>query len=463
MPDQDLSRTTAANFTEVGISGLERYGADVYEEFLPALRGHRGMKVFKEMSMNDPTIGAILFVAEQLIRRVTWGIEAGGSSRVDKEAKEFLASCMEDMSATWADTIAEILSYFVYGWSWHEIVYKRRLGESRNPTTNSQYNDGRIGWRKLAGRSQMTLYGWKFQKDGGIIAMEQKAPPDFTIRTIPLEKSLLFRSRADKNNPEGRSLLRNAYRPWYFKKHIEEIEGIGIERDLAGLPVLIPPDGLDIWEELNPDMVRMKTKAEKLIRNIRRDQSEGVVLPFGWELKLLSTGSRRQFDTNAILNRYDQRIAITMLADIVLLGADKVGSFALADAKKGLMAAAIDAQLHGIAEVFNRYAIPRLFAVNSFPGLKQLPKLLPDTVVAPDLVQLAAFISDLAGHDVFAGKEADLENHLRRLAGLPKRAEDSKLGVQRKPEPKPPVPSVPPVPGEGKEEVIDDPGQSSKD
>ena len=38
------------------------------------------------------------------------------------------------------------------------------------------------------------------------------------------------------DNPEGRSILRNAYFSWYFEKKIAEIEGIGIARDLAGLP-----------------------------------------------------------------------------------------------------------------------------------------------------------------------------------------------------------------------------------
>jgi hypothetical protein len=54
---------------------------------------------------------------------------------------------------------------------------------------------------------------------------------------IPIEKMLLFRTTVQRNNPEGRSMLRTAYRPWRNKKRIEEIEGVGIERDLAGLPM----------------------------------------------------------------------------------------------------------------------------------------------------------------------------------------------------------------------------------
>jgi hypothetical protein len=35
---------------------------------------------------------------------------------------------MDDMSHTWDDMISEILTMLVYGWSWHEIVYKKRVG-----------------------------------------------------------------------------------------------------------------------------------------------------------------------------------------------------------------------------------------------------------------------------------------------------------------------------------------------
>ena len=48
-----------------------------------------------------------------------------------------------------------------------------------------------------------------------------------------------------------------------------------------------------------------------------------------YDLKLLSTGGRRQFDTNAIIARYDARIAMSCLADFILLGHDKVGTLAL--------------------------------------------------------------------------------------------------------------------------------------
>lgn len=425
----DIAQGKKASFAEFGTTGLSRFGGYVFEEFITNLRYPRAAKIYKEMASNDPTIGAILYMSEQLIRKTSWRVKPASDKLEDQQAAEFVEQCMNDMSSTWNETITEVLSMITYGWSWHEIVYKKRDGDQKDPTRKSKYKDGRIGWRRLPGRSQETLYQWQFDEaDGGILAMEQLAVNDSKLRVVPIEKSLLFRTKTERNNPEGRSLLRNAYRPWYFKKHIEEIEGIGIERDLAGLPVLTTPEGVDLWNTNDTTSKQTKVAAEHLVQNIRRDKNEGIVLPFGWDLKLLSTGSRRQFDTNAILNRYDQRIAITLLADIVMLGADKVGSFALADVKKSLLGAALEAQTQNIASIFNRYAIPRLFSFNTFRGLTDYPQIVPGEIETPDLNELAIYIEKLAGCGALF-PDTNLEGYLRNVAGLPEK-QDEKGGTK---------------------------------
>lgn len=415
---------------ELGTTGLNRWGYDVYEEFLPTLRWPYAAKIYKEMSDNDATLGAVFYMMKQLIRKIEWKVVPGGNSMADMQAAEFVKECMDDMSTSWSDTISEVLSYFIYGWSFHEIVYKIRRGDSTNPSYKSKFNDGRVGWRKIPVRSQHTLYGWEFDPvDGDVVAMKQFAPPNYKLIDIPLTKGLLFRTEITRDNPEGRSLLRNAYRPWYFKKRIEEIEGIGIERDLAGLPTLTPPDGVDIWDTQNPAAVRLRTQAELIVKNVRRDKAEGVVIPFGWEFKLLSTAGTRQFDTNEIINRYDQRLAITMLADIVMLGADKVGSFALADVKKSLLSASLDTQTGNIAQIFNKYALPTLFKYNYFPGITKLPQILPSPVEMPSLKELGDFFR-ATGMKI--DDDLELINFLRKIASIPEISAEKFKEIQAK-------------------------------
>jgi phage gp29-like protein len=411
---------------EIGRVGQRRYGGIFYEEFLSELRGRKGAEVFTEMSNNDETIGAILFAIEMLVRQASWNVEPGGSTAKDREAAEFVKSCMDDMQQTWIDTISEILSFLTYGWSFHEIVYKRRMGRTKDNRTSSKYDDGLIGWMKLPIRSQETLYQWEYDDQDNLIGMTQMPPPDFGLITIPMTKAMLFRTRSRKDNPEGRSILRTAYRSWYFKRRIQEIEGIGIERDLAGLPVITTPEGMDIWDKDDEDMNAIRAGLEAMVKNIRRDSTEGLVLPFGYSFELTSTGGSRQFDTNSIIARYDTKISQTVLADFIQLGHESVGSFALSDDKTNLFSMAICAFLDIICQTFNSQGIPALIDINGdhFAGVTDYPRLTHGDIEDVDLATMATFIKDMTSIGVIIPDES-LEDYVRQLGKLPKRTTDT--------------------------------------
>lgn len=407
-------------FSEYGQTGLFRFNTGwIYEEFLRELQGRRGIEVYKEMAENDDVIGAILFATEMLMRQCKWSIQEAGNAPADLAAAEFVRSCMNDMEETWSDFISEVLSFLTYGWSYHEIVYKRRMGNTQNPETRSKYADGLIGWRKLPIRSQDTLWEWRYDDKDNLLGLVQCAPPRYEQVFIPLEKALHFKTKSRKGNPEGRSILRNSYRNWYFKRRIQEIEGIGIERDLAGLPVLIAPEDVDIWsDEYREELA----KAESIVRSVRRDEREGIVLGSGWQFMLTSTGGRRQFDTNQIIERYDTRMAMTVLADFVLLGHQAVGSFALSSDKTELFSVALGAFLDLICETFNNQAIPRLININGeyFAGITDYPILVHGDIETQDLAQLGEFVAKMVGIGAITPDEK-MEDYLRLAADLPER------------------------------------------
>ena len=416
-----------ARTDEIGRIGQKRYGGTFYEEFLRELRGKKGIETYREMAENDDTIGAILFAVEMLIRQASWNVEPGGDTPKDKEAAEFVEQCMHDMQDTWTDTISEILSFLTYGWSFHEIVYKRRMGKTRDQKTRSKYNDGLIGWRKLPIRAQETLYQWEYDDEDNLIAMTQLPPPNYGLITIPMDKAMLFRTKSRKGNPEGRSILRNAYRSWYFKRRIQEYEGIGIERDLAGLPVFTAPEDIAIWDEDDPDMVKLRTGMEAMVQKIRVDELAGIVKPHGFEFELLNSGGSKQFDTNAIIQRYDTGMAMTVLADFIFLGHQQVGSFALSSDKTELFSMAIGAYLDIICETFNSQGIPQLIDVNGshFDGITDYPKLAHGDIENADIQKLAAYIKEMTGVGILVPDDG-LEDYVREAAGLPERTSDTR-------------------------------------
>jgi hypothetical protein len=412
------------DLNELGTTGLRRSGGFITEEFLNQLRGRRGLLVYREMADNDPVIGSILYAIEKVTLRLDWRIDPYDDSDAAKEIAEFVDQCLEDMSDSFDQTLASILSMLIYGFSFHEIVYKVRGGDVDDPKRKSKYKDGKIGWRKFPIRAQETLNNWMMDQEGGIQGFRQIDPTGGGFREIPIEKGLLFRTTVNKNNPEGRSLLRNCFRPWYYKRRIEEIEAIGIERDLAGLPVAkVPPEYLSSGASAAQQAVLAEITS--IVQNIKRNEQEGVIFPKMYDennnemfsLELLSSGGTRQFDTDKVISRYDQRISMSVLTDFILLGHERVGSFSLGSQKMDLWTMSIDAIAKSIAEVFNQYAIPRLIKLNSMNS-ELMPYLTYGQVSSVDLGELADYVQKLTAAGVLMPDE-NLEAYLREQASLP--------------------------------------------
>jgi len=414
-------------FRPIGVTGLTHWGGRISEEYLTELQGDRWRRVVREM-LPDPMIGGILFAIEMLIRQVDWQITAFSTDATDTDAAAFVESCLHDMREPWSLTLAEMLSFLPWGWAPLELVYKLRNGlKTDDALRNSRYDDGKVGWASWSIRAQDTLLNWEFNDAGDPIGFVQQAPPTYAPTFIPLSKCLHLKTSARKGNPEGVSVLRACYRPWYFKKHIENIEAIGVERDLAGLPVAEVPAEL-----LSPARTAEQTAIFNAVRdivvNIRRDDQEGIVWPSDrdaqgnqlYTLKLLSTGGARQFDTGKIIDRYNTQIAMAVLADFMMLGHQATGSWALASSKTSLFSTALGAWLDTICQAMNTQAIPQLLRMNGMDA-SRAPTLTHGDVESLELGDLGTFVQALnSAAPLFQGDGGQqLYAHLLKQAGLP--------------------------------------------
>jgi hypothetical protein len=194
---------------------------------------------------------------------------------------------------------------------------------------------------------------------------------------------------------------------------------------LAGLPVAFVPPQL-LSDNATSQEASALTEIKKIVRNIRRDEQEGLVFPLAYDpetkqkaydIQLLTSGGRRQFDTNQIVTRYDTRIAMSVLADFILLGHEQVGTQALSVSKIELFLDSIESWLASIADVFNNYGIPRLMKLNGIPEALS-PTLHYSAPRDPDLGILGDYVSKLTSSGAMLPDD-ELSDHLRDLAGLP--------------------------------------------
>lgn len=421
-------------FDQIGTSGLANSNSDfLVQDFLPELSGTSGYRTYREMHLNEPVLGAVTQAIELTMRSATVKITPADLSNQGREAADILRTAIGDMEHAWDQVLIDFNSMFPYGASLQEVTFKTSNGDVRDPAQRSAYADGKVRIRSIEGRSLENLTGW-MRRDPvdkrRITHVAFNGPPDFREYELPLDKCLHLRPTSYLNDPNGISIYRRAYKSYWTKKRIEMIEAIGLERDLAGFPLLQPPPEVgNIWDADDAEMVSLLASCKRFLMSVRRNQNEGAVIPPGWEFKLLASGGNRQFDTGSIITRYELRMAASALGDVVLLGQQQVGSKSLAESKLELLFMAIRAHMKTFEQEFTRKVAQPLMRANGIP-VQLTPRLSHHKLRRDSLGELAAFLNALGNATNAKGSPAmrhpDVVNELFGRVDLPEVGRDVK-------------------------------------
>lgn len=436
--------------TEIGASGLQRTGtwrATVEFDWQPQLRSSlEALKALREIAFNEPIAFAGLQAVDLLLRQVEWRVEphkpdnlkmgrktTKGSQKTWEEQAAFVDSCRHDMDMPWSSFISEALTMLPFGFSLMEMVFKRRKGENlKDPNRSSNFDDRKVGWARFAPRAQETIWQWVYDDAGNLIAARQQPPPDYTERVIPLAKCLHFRTRSWRDSPYGVSVLRGAWIPAYYLKRLREIEGIGVERDLTGMPVAFVPEQLLVAKPSDADLAT-RNAIQNMLQNVRRDAHEGMMFPLSYdpdgnkeyEFALMASGGSRQSYIGEIITRYEQRVATSLMTDFMLLGQGEGarGSYALSADKTTLFSTALECFLDVIADQLNNKAIPLLYKLNGWDP-SQRCKIMPGEVGKQDATLVAGFLSQMAASGAPLWPNPELFKHVIKLANLPEPSDE---------------------------------------
>lgn len=415
---------------ELGATGLKHSGGIIDEEILKELQFPRCINVYRQMS-NDPLIGAALLAINQFIRSSNWSIvkcddPSLPTAEAEKQA-EFLKQCVfEDMERPFSEVVSEILSFLEYGFSFHEILFKVRAGSNDNPLLDSKYTDGKFGFRDFPIRSQDTIEEFNIEH-GRLTSIHQTDYWNDVDVNIPMKKLLHFRTTSYKNNPMGKSILRNAYRSYYFRRNLEVQEGVGVERDLTGIPVIrVPAEYLS--SDASDSQKSMVSKLQRVGASLKRNEQSYLLLPsdlhgdgsegkYQFDITLLSSPGTRQLGLEQSIQRHDYRMMQSLAADFIMMGSQSVGSYALSSNKVAAFVTAIGSYLDVVANQFNNKAIPLLWEANGWD--KTLcPKLKHDGIEKVDLDVLGDFLKK-AGESGFLTPDEEIEKDIRDRASLP--------------------------------------------
>jgi hypothetical protein len=360
------------------------------------LQNGRYLTEFATMAANDPVCGAVMLAITQIFKSIKWETYNDPDGILEQSL----------VNAGWLENMTDILSSLIFGHSIMEVTLTEKDAQ------------GKVYWKNMHYRPQTSISKWKYNDVGDINTIVQMSDSG-KLAEIKAAKCLLFHIAKSQSNPLGKSIFRNAYRDWYYKTNIEKIEAIGIERDLTGLPVLSAPEDEELQDE-HGALNKVGQWAWQVVRNVKRNSQEGLVLPAGWEFNLVGSPGQRQFDLNDVINRYSSNMALSMLSQFLVLGVtNSSGSFALAKEQSGLFHAAVEGIALGMAGVVNSQFVGGK-ALQLFNDLPAQPMLKPVGVERVDLNDLASFLGRLLKYNIITPDDK-LEEFLRDRVALPER------------------------------------------
>lgn len=401
MASRKVEKAEATRFqlSEVGHNGLRLSGDMIYEEIKRELQFPASVTTYKQMA-HDSTIAAALSYYENMMLKAKFSFKPhpDANDAQSEYAKE-MQEMVEDMDHSWQDFVQEVSSMNTFGFCVNEIVLRKRLRSK-----GSKFNDGKIGIQKLPIRSQDSISGWIYSDDGrDLVAVKQSVAKTgrngrvllskgATEIIIPRKKFLLFRLGKKKDSPFGESPLKGCYYSWKYKLAAEELEGIGLQRDLSGVPLAwVPPQIMS--EEASPTERAQYQQWQSIVRNIHTNQQAGLVLPLIYDpetklplykFELMKNDGGKAYDTSKIKSYYVNAILTALSADILIMGQSSTGSYALGSIKGTQAAIAIETKLREICNVFNQHLIPLLADYNGW-DLTRLPRLEIDDLEATDV------------------------------------------------------------------------------
>lgn len=424
-----LSETAAK--IELGVSGKNTYTGDIRaDEFLQELRGKKAIQKYREMRDNNAIVGSIMYAIEQTLRDVKIEVKPADDSEVAKREAEFLQSVLDDMDHSLDDHISEALSYLTYGFSWFEVVYKRREGDMRSPKKNSKFEDGRIGIKKIAIRAPWTVESFEVdQNTGEILGMYQEAAWGKRPAMIPIEKSVYYRTTSLNNDPSGRSVLRNAFVSYTYLNKIQSYEAIAIERELHGVPIgRMPAEYMSA--DASVDQAALRSQFDKILRDLKLNEQGYALLPSDlyvdaegrptnqrlMDIELITANGSRSIDIDPVVKRYQHDIARSLMAEFLMLGSGS-GSYALSKTKTDLFLRSLESYINTIVDVLNKQLVERLWQLNGLDW-STMPKLVAGDVAPHDLREIASFLRNLNGAGIEVQEHPEVVSDLMAIAEI---------------------------------------------
>lgn len=413
--------------TEQGVAGFAIYGGYIATpETNQELLGLTRWRTAADIIANTSIVAASLRYTLNLISRPHWRFDPPDDSAEAKAMAEFAEEIVNDLDTSWTRTVRRAGMFRFHGFGIHEWVGKRR-------------DDGRIGLASLEVRPQHTIERWDIDDSGSVIGVWQRDPQNGNALYLPRQKLLYLVDDTLTDRPDGQGWFRHLVEPARRMKSLLELEAIGFERDLAGIPMGRAPIGhlqkLLSEEKITQaqydnsiralsDMVKVKRKSSQTGMILdsatylaKSETGESISAVPQWDLQLL-TGTQNSIEAlGASILRLAEDMAMIMGTESMLVGRGGEGSRALSEDKSRNLYLTANATLADMAEGVDRDIIDRVWALNGLDE-KLKPKAAVEDVAFKDAESIARVLAEMATAGAVLAPDDPAINDLRDLMGI---------------------------------------------
>lgn len=346
-----------------GKSGTQIAGGMIDEDYNPNLQFPESVDTFNEMRKSDGTVIAILKAIKHPILSAKWQIQSAGEDKEDKEIADFVQHNLFE-KIQFKKFLKEALGYLDFGFYYFEKVF--------------EVKDGMIEWKKFAPRVPKSHYLWEITgkewvngHPAGVTQQLISADDDknelTNYPTIPWGKLILFTNDREGNNFEGVSVLRYAYKHWYYKDLMYKVSSVSAERYGVGVPIAKVKSSMK---------AASRQKVEEWLKNIRsNEKSYGVLTDDVTEFKIQTpegSGVGAQVKDN--IEHHDRKIYDSILAGFLNLSSGDGGSNALSKDQSSFFLEGLQSVSDYIVDELQPH-IKELVDMN-YADVKKYPKLM---------------------------------------------------------------------------------------